>query len=80
MVKPIKSTVGTKVRTLALFVALINQILITLGISPLPFDEAGITETVSAFALGITALWTWWKNNSFTKHAIKADIYKEQIK
>ena len=28
----------------------------------------------------ITALWAWWRNNSFTQNAIKADGYLKQLK
>lgn len=33
--------------------------------------------------LGLTsaaAIWAWWENNSFTKEALAADSYLEQLK
>lgn len=64
---------GTIVRTAVLVFALVNQTLTLAGKNPLPWTNeqfeqiAGWTITVAA------ALWTWWKNNSFTQAAIKAD-------
>ena len=48
-------------------------------------DVAGLEETVvhtlQANGLTIaTALVSWWKNNSFTPEAIKADGYLEQLR
>lgn len=67
MVKPInKSTV---IRTLFLFLALVNQILVSFGVSPLPIDEPNTELVISTTWTGIAALMTWWKNNDITKKA-----------
>lgn len=71
---------ATWIRTIVLIIALINQILIVLGANPLPFSEEGIFEGVSALVTVAASLWSWWKNNSFTKAAIKADEYKDKLK
>lgn len=68
-----KVTIGTKVRTIALFVALINQILVTFGYSPIPFENEAIEQTVASLFTGLTAILAWWKNNSFTQKARLAD-------
>ena len=70
----------TIVRTVLLAVALINQILIVLGINPLPFAEEEIYEIISTIATACAALWTWWKNTSFTPAAITADECLAEIK
>lgn len=67
-------------RLIVLVVLLINQTLITLGWSPLPFSEEQIYEGVSSAALVVTAVYTWWKNNSVTKEANEADKYLKQLK
>lgn len=70
----------TIIRTVILIVALINQGLIVAGISLLPISDEQITEFIS---LGLTigaSLWSWWKNNSFTKNAIEADEYLNNLK
>ncbi len=74
-----KVETSTIIRTICLIIALINQILAVKGISPLPIDDEQITELVSTIITVVIAVWTWWKNNSFTQSALKADEYKRQI-
>lgn len=71
----------TIIRTVLLIVALINQILTSTGHAILPFSDEQITDCVSlALTIGASA-WAWWKNNSFTMKARKADkIMKEMGK
>ena len=71
---------ATIARTIILAVALINQILVVLGINPLPFAEDEIYNIISTIATTAAALWTWWKNNSFTPEAIQADKYLGELK
>jgi SPP1 family holin len=60
---------GTIVRTVVLFVALINQSLVLSGYSPLPIDDQGVEHFVTgAFTFG-AAIWAWWKNNNMTREA-----------
>ncbi len=68
--KPKKETV---LRTATLAVALLNSILTMLGKNPLPFSEEESYEIFSMLATTAVAVWSWWKNNSFTEAAIKAD-------
>lgn len=67
-------TKETIARTICLSLALINQILAIIGKERLPFAEDDIYQAVSLAATVITSLVAWWKNNSFTKEAIKADV------
>ncbi len=70
----------TIIRSLALGIALVNQLLTSVGKNPLPVSEEEAYTTFSAiFTLG-TSVWAWWKNNSFTENAIKADEYLEELK
>ena len=63
----------TIIRTIVLIVALINQALTLSGKNPSPIEDEQVVEILSyVFTLG-ASLWAWWKNNSFTKNAIKAD-------
>jgi SPP1 family holin len=75
--KPTKSTI---VRTIVLVVMLLNQLLAAFGKSPLPFSDEQIDTFVSTFLTAASALWAWWKNNSFSKAAIKADEYLKELK
>ncbi len=69
----------TIIRTIVLIVALINQALTLSGKNPLPIEDEQVMDILSyVFTLG-ASLWAWWKNNSFTKNAIKADEVLAQL-
>ena len=71
---------GTIVRTLCLILALANQLLSAFGKSPLPIDNAQLEQLVTGLITVAAALVNWWENNSFTKEALAADSYLEQLK
>ncbi|MBU5595373.1 phage holin [Amphibacillus sp. MSJ-3] len=71
---------GVIIRTVALFVAFVNQLLCYFGRSPIPIEEERITMLISIIIMAIVSVWTWWKNNSFTKCAKEADQYKRKLK
>lgn len=73
-------TKETLIRTIVLIYALVNQILIFNGHSILPIGEEQLTELVGVAFVVVTALVAWWKNNSFTKEAIKADEYLKELR
>ena len=68
-----KISAGTIGRTLCLVLALVNQILTSTGHAVIPIDDETIVQLVSlCFTVG-TSLVAWWKNNSFSISARKAD-------
>ncbi len=69
--KDIKS--DTIARTICLGLALINQVLAILGKEILPFGEDEVYQICSLVVTIGTSAVAWWKNNSFTQPAIKAD-------
>ena len=71
---------GTIARTAALAVTLLNMILTAAGKNPLPFSDTDIYSAVSTAATAAASLVAWWRNNSFTKEAIKADEYMNEMK
>lgn len=75
-----KISVETIVRTVVLFITLVNSVLTMLGKNPLPFAEDELYTTLTAAATIAATLWAWWKNNSFTPEAIKADEYLSELK
>ncbi len=75
-----KVSVETIVRTIVLAVTLINQVLTMLGKNPLPFAEDELYALLTTTATVAATLWAWWKNNSFTPAAIKADEYLMELK
>lgn len=71
---------GTITRTICLLLALINQVLVVLDVSPLPIADESINLLISTLATIITSIIAWWKNNSFTQAAIEADKKKDELK
>ena len=67
----------TIARTIVLFLALINQFLAVAGKEVLPFTNDEVYQLVSLVATIASSAVAWWKNNSFTKAAIKADACRK---
>lgn len=70
---------GTIARTLFLFVSLVNSALGMFGFTSLDIDENTIYTVVTGLTTIVSAVLAFWKNNSFTKEAIEADKYKENL-
>lgn len=68
-----KVTAGTIARTVVLAVSLLNVLLNAFGKNPLPFSDDGVYTAVSTVVAVVASLVAWWKNNSFTTAALKAD-------
>ena len=75
-----KVSADTIIRTIVLLVTLINSVLTMTGHNPLPFAEDELYTTLSCIATVCATVWAWWKNNSFTEAAIKADEYLQELK
>lgn len=71
---------ATIARTAVLALALANQILSVAGLSPLPIDSATLEPWVTTGLTTAAAVWAWWKNNSFTPEAIRADELLKEIR
>ena len=70
----------TIVRTAVLIFALVNQFLMISNLNPLPVTDEQFGQGVSMGLTIISALWSWWKNNSFTQAAIEADEKMRELK
>lgn len=70
----------TIARTVVLILALLNQVLAVAGKGAIPITEDQIYQLVTLLATIGSAVWTWWKNNSFTKAAIAADKVLSETK
>lgn len=70
----------TIIRTIVLLIALVNQVLAILGKDAFPVTEEMIYQVGSLIATIGSSVWAWWKNNSFTEHAIKADEYLDRLR
>lgn len=71
---------GTIIRTVILALALINQVLAIFGVSPLNIADDDISTVISTAWTIIAAVIAWWKNNSFTDAAIRADKFLHDLK
>lgn len=74
-----KIDAGTIARTIILFLALLNQILGIFGVQAIPIEDEQINTIISTVWTVAAAIIAWWKNNSFTQNAIKADNYRKEI-
>ncbi len=75
-----KIKTDTIVRTILLVIALVNQVLAIMGKQAFPITEDQVYQMVSLVATIVTSVWAWWKNNSFTRAAIEADVVKDRLK
>ena len=76
--KNVKSV--TIIRLIVMVVSMVNMLLTVNGKNPLPWSEDEMYVGLSQLAAVLAAVWSWWKNNSFTKEAIKADEYLEDLR
>ena len=70
----------TIIRTVVLLLALANQVLAIYGKEKIPITEEEVYQLISLVVTISSALWAWWKNNSFTLPALKADEYMEKLR
>lgn len=75
-----KVSEGTIARTIVLALALINQLLTAFGYNVIDISSETINTLVGTIFTIIAALAAFWKNNSFTTEAIKADEVLKELK
>ena len=78
--KTMSISAGTIARTIVLVIALVNQVLTTLGYSPIPIEDEMIVDAISICFTIVAAVISWWKNNSFTKAAIAGDNFMNAVR
>ena len=66
-------TAGTIARTIILALALVNQILTATGHGLINISDDDVNTLISTIFTVVSAVAAWWKNNSFTQSALKAD-------
>ncbi|WP_412759321.1 phage holin [Niallia circulans] len=57
---------GTLIRTIVLFIALVNQFLVSFGLYEIPGTAEEQTAFISAVFTFVTAVIAWFKNNYVT--------------
>jgi len=76
----VKLDKATIIRTIILFISLLNVVLRMCGVKTLPIDNELIAEAVSVIILIASTVCSWWYNNSFTEKARKADEYMKNLR
>lgn len=66
-------SVQTWIRTAVLIFALINQAFVMFGITDKEIDLKSWSSFATYILTAVSAVWSWWKNNSFTECAQNAD-------
>lgn len=75
-----KITKATIVRTILVILVIINFVLEKMGVDLIPVDESTIlmiVETAIEIAVIVVG---FWKNNSYTENAIKADEFLRELR
>ena len=76
----VKITKGTIIRTIALAVVLLNMALKALGKPLIEYDEGTVMYWLEYIIEVAVIIVTFWKNNSFSSAAIKADNFLKDLK
>ncbi len=70
----------TVIRTVILIISLLNIILNLFGCKTLPVEDETVSDFISSLFLIVSAVSSWWYNNSFSKKAIEADEYLDELR
>ena len=71
---------ATVVRTILLAIAIINSFLTSRGMGFNLFMNEELANLLADLFLSVVGIATFWYNNSFTKEAIEADKYLEELR
>jgi SPP1 family holin len=71
---------GTIARTISIVLVLVNIVLKQFGIDAINVSESEILSFIEALIEVAIIVVSFWKNNSFTQNAIKADDFLKTLK
>lgn len=71
---------STIVRTIMLLIVLVNLVLKAFGVNLISIDESKIYTIVELLIEVAVIVVAFWKNNSYSKKAIKADEFLQQLR
>ena len=75
-----KITKGTITRSILLFIVVLNMLLKKMGLNPLNIDKGTTAYFVETLIELLVIVVSFWKNNSFSKNAIRADEFLKALK
>lgn len=67
-------------RAVGMAVILLNQILVMVGYSPIPYGSEQVEHFVTGAFTVITTFYVYWKNNNITRAAIRAQRVLDEQK
>lgn len=67
----IKMDIPTWARTIVLLAALLNQVLTSFNLNPIPFSDTQIYNAVTVVLTVTTSLIAWYKNNELKRKETK---------
>ena len=70
---------ATIIRTVMLLIVVVNYVLKSIGKPIIEIDEGSVAELVETIITVLAIVCAWWKNNSFSENAIKADKYLQEL-
>lgn len=71
---------STIVRTIMMVIVLVNLLLERCGVDLIPADEHLVTTVVEYIIEAAVIVVCFWKNNSFSPEAIKADEFLKRLR
>lgn len=75
-----KISKSTIIRTILVAIVIINFVLEKLGVDLIPADESVITMFVETFIEIAVIVVGFWKNNSYSQAAIRADEFLKELR
>lgn len=75
-----KISKGTIARTISIVLVLVNIVLKQFGIDAINVSESEILSLIEALIEVAIIAVSFWKNNSFTQNAIRADEFLKTLK
>lgn len=70
----------TIVRTVMLFIVVINYVLNKLGVSIINVSENEVLAFIEMVISVLSIMAAWWYNNSFSEKARRADLFFKNLK
>lgn len=71
---------STIIRTILMILVIVNIVLEKNGVDVIPADEYTVTMVVETLIEIAVLIVGFWKNNSYSKKAIKADEFLKQLR
>ncbi len=75
-----KITKATILRTVMLFIVVINYLLTKFGVELIKVSENEVLAVIEMVISVLSIIAAWWYNNSFSEKARRADLFLKNLK